>query len=47
MLGCTIATTINALRGKVASLVITHVPLRGLQVDRVIDLGAGSPEAGK
>lgn len=42
-----IAATINALRGKVAILVITHAPLRGLQVDRVIDLGAGSPEAGQ
>ncbi len=41
-----IAITINALRGKVAILVITHAPLDGLQADRVIDLGAGPPSAG-
>jgi subfamily B ATP-binding cassette protein HlyB/CyaB len=34
-----IAATINALRGRVAILVITHAPLHGLEVDRVVDLG--------
>ncbi len=39
-----IAATINALRGRVAILVITHAPLRGLQLDRVIDLGLSHPK---
>jgi len=36
-----VAATINALRGKLTILVISHAPLRALQVDRVIDLAAG------
>ena len=40
-----IAATINALRGKVTIVVITHASLRGLQVDRVIDLAAGNSAA--
>jgi len=35
-----IAATINALRGKVAIIVISHEPLRGLQIDREVDLAA-------
>jgi subfamily B ATP-binding cassette protein HlyB/CyaB len=41
-----IAATINALRGKVTILVITHAPLRGLQVDRVLDLASAGSVAG-
>ena len=35
-----IAATVNALRGKLTILVISHAPLSGLAVDRVIDLSA-------
>ena len=35
-----IVETINALRGRVTILVISHAPLRGLRIDRVIDLAA-------
>jgi subfamily B ATP-binding cassette protein HlyB/CyaB len=36
-----IVETINALRGRVTIIVISHAPLRGLRIDRVIDLAAG------
>jgi subfamily B ATP-binding cassette protein HlyB/CyaB len=37
-----IVATINALRGRATIIVISHAPLRGLQVDRVVDLSAGA-----
>ena len=36
-----IVATVNALRGKVTIIVISHAALRGLRVDRVVDIGAG------
>ncbi|OQA31836.1 MAG: Alpha-hemolysin translocation ATP-binding protein HlyB [Betaproteobacteria bacterium ADurb.Bin341] len=40
------AKTINKLKGKVTMLFITHQIPRGLQVDEVIQLGAGSEQRG-
>ena len=37
-----VVATINALRGRATIIVISHAPLRGLQVDRVVDLSAGA-----
>ena len=39
-----IVATINALRGKVAIVVISHASLDGLRVDRVVDIGDGGRE---
>jgi subfamily B ATP-binding cassette protein HlyB/CyaB len=36
-----IVATINELRGKATIIVISHAPLRGLRIDRVVDLIAG------
>jgi subfamily B ATP-binding cassette protein HlyB/CyaB len=36
-----IVATINELRGKATIIVISHAPLRGLRIDRVVDLVAG------
>jgi len=36
-----IVATINALRGKVTIIVISHAPLRGLRIDRVVDIATG------
>jgi subfamily B ATP-binding cassette protein HlyB/CyaB len=36
-----IVATVNALRGKVTIIVISHAPLRGLHIDRVVDIGEG------
>jgi subfamily B ATP-binding cassette protein HlyB/CyaB len=35
-----IVATINALRGQVTIIVISHAPLNGLRIDRVVDLAA-------
>jgi subfamily B ATP-binding cassette protein HlyB/CyaB len=37
-----IVATINALRGRVTIIVISHVPLPGLRVDQVVDIGGGT-----
>ena len=43
-----IVATINALRGRATIIVISHAPLPGLQVDRVVDLqAAGGGGAGR
>lgn len=41
-----IVATINALRGKATIIVISHGPLPGLRVDRVIDIVAGDGDRG-
>jgi subfamily B ATP-binding cassette protein HlyB/CyaB len=36
-----IVQTINALRGRVTTIVISHAPLAGLRVDRIVDIAVG------
>jgi ATP-binding cassette, subfamily B, bacterial HlyB/CyaB len=36
-----IVATINALRGRVTIIVISHAPLAGLRVDRIVDMAVG------
>ncbi len=40
-----IVATVNALRGQVTIIVISHAALRGLRIDRVIDIGAERSES--